>query len=187
MTTRMEVKQSETGLVRVFSVDLPPKAQDRFITRAETGEWPLKSALGADRLDPYFIDVLRLADLGEMTLSDYLAEGYGLPPTVLADDAARLNAQEGTVVILPSRAFDHHAQTLHVGGPLRWLGTWAETPAAPGGPALRSTSAQGDAPAAAPATSPTGQGRRALAWVMGLMVGLLVITIVLLILPEGRP
>ena len=141
--TRMDIPATETGLTRVFHLDLPPQAVERFTNQAGTGEWPLQYGLGASVLRASFVEVVAIRDLGAMTLSTYLAEGYGLAGPDFKAARPMLDALRGHVVLLPSQAFAGTAQTLTVAPPLRWVGTFSE----PGRPAkltpLRSAGARG--------------------------------------------
>ncbi|MCD1617137.1 aspartate carbamoyltransferase catalytic subunit [Salipiger marinus] len=152
--TRMQINGSETGVVRVFHLDLPPEAVERFTTEAGTGEWPLRYALGARHLRPAFVDVVAIRDLGDMPLSAYLAQAHAVKGEEARQMRPRLDALAGHVVILPSQAFDHEAQDLTIAAPLRWIATFAEEAARPRGPALRSASALGSTSGAPGAAAP---------------------------------
>lgn len=143
MSDRFDIKESEAGVVRVFHIDLPPEAIERYTVQAGTGEWPLKYGLGAKQLSGAFVEVVDLDDLGAMPLSTYLTEAYGVSRGSLADTKARLDGLRGHVLILPSQAFGRVAQTLTVRTPLRWVGSYEENKASPKGAALRSASAIG--------------------------------------------
>lgn len=125
--TQMDIKSSEHGITRVFHINLPPEAIERFTTQAGTGEWPLQYALGATKLRNAMVEVVDLRDLGDMALSSYLRQGYGLTGDDLKASARNLDELTGHVLILPSQAFDNTAQTLTIGMPLRWIGTFEET------------------------------------------------------------
>ncbi|ETX27599.1 aspartate carbamoyltransferase catalytic subunit [Roseivivax isoporae] len=122
----MEISAAEEGVTRVFHLDLPADAVERFTTQAGTGEWPLQYALGAETLRPAFVEVVRLSDLGDMALSTYLAEAHALSGPDFEAARPQLDALAGHVVVLPSQAFDHTAQVLNVQSPLRWIGTFLE-------------------------------------------------------------
>ncbi len=124
--TQMEIKSSESGITRVFHINLPPEAIERFTTQAGTGEWPLQYALGATKLRNSFVEVVNLRDLGDMPLSTYLRQGYGLTGDDLKLSARELDSLTGHVLVLPSQAFDNTAQVLTIGMPLRWVGTFEE-------------------------------------------------------------
>ena len=143
MSAQFEIRGSETGVVRVFHIDLPPEAIERYTVQAGTGEWPLKYGLGATQLSGAFTEVVDLRDLGDMPLSGYLSEAYGVPRSEMAGHLAQLDALRGHVLILPSQAFGRVGQSLTVRTPLRWVGTFHEAKAGPKGPALRSKSASG--------------------------------------------
>ena len=139
--TTMQINGSETGTVRLFHLDLPPEAIERYTTQAGTGEYPLQYGLGAKRLRPAFVDVVAIRDLGDMSLSAYLAEAYQLAGADFRDMRQRIDALQGHVVVLPSQAFDHVTQDLTVANPLRWVGTFREEAASGRGPTPRSKAA----------------------------------------------
>ena len=170
MSAKIDIRESERGVVRVFLLDLPAQAIERFTVQAGTGEWPLKYGLGASHLNAHFIDVVDLRDLSGMTLSAYLAEGYAIPKANLREAEAQLNALKGHVVIVSSRAFDNRAQTLTVQTPLRWVGTFEEQKGRTITPPLRSKSAKGSGQRSTP---DTGAQKKAI--LRALMVGLAVI------------
>ncbi|WP_417718388.1 aspartate carbamoyltransferase catalytic subunit [Salipiger sp.] len=147
--TTMQINGSESGTVRLFHLDLPAEAIERFTTQAGTGEWPLQYALGAHRLRPAFIDVVSIRDLDSMSLSAYLAEAHQVKGSEFRGMRGQIDALRGHVVILPSQAFDHTSQTLTISQPLRWIGSFEEETARPRDASLSSRSAQGTA---------TGQG-----------------------------
>ena len=179
MSVPMEIRESETGVVRVFHLDLPPEAIERFTVQAGTGEWPLVYGLGAKRLSESFVDVVAIRDLGAMSLSTYLAEAHGVPPETLSADAARLDRLRGHVIVLPSQAFARTAQTLNVRTPLRWVGTYEEvkgrTMAAP----IRSKSARGSLGGG---TSMGEMPSGALKWALAALVALFVAGVLLVFL-----
>ncbi len=104
--TQMEIKSSESGITRVFHINLPLEAIERFTTQAGTGEWPLQYALGATKLRSSFVEVVNLRDLGEMPLSTYLRQGYELSGDDLKLSARELDSLTGHVLVLPSQAFE---------------------------------------------------------------------------------
>ncbi|MCC1494211.1 aspartate carbamoyltransferase catalytic subunit [Cognatishimia sp. F0-27] len=145
--TEIKINGSERDVVRLFHIDLPREAVERFTTQAGTGEWPLKYALGAQTLRAGFVEVIDLRDLEPMTLSQYLGEAYGVRSAELKDMRGRIDALKGHVVVTPSQAFAQTSQTLTIATPLRWIGTFGEIKAAARGAALRAESASGNAAA----------------------------------------
>jgi hypothetical protein len=99
--------------------------------------------LGAKKLSSTFVDVVSIRDLGEMPLTTYLSQAYSVPPSELSADMDRLNKLRDTVLVLPSQAFAHTAQSLTVRTPLRWIGTYQEIKGRKPGAPVRSKSAKG--------------------------------------------
>lgn len=141
--TKMNINGSETGTVRLFHLDLPAEAIERFTTMAGTGEWPLKYGLGATALRPAFVDVVDISDLEDMPLSRYMAEAHNASGADFNAARPQIDALKGHVVILPSQAFDNTTQTLSVAAPLRWVGTFSEDAPRGRGARIRSASARG--------------------------------------------
>lgn len=141
--TTMDIRAAERGLVRVFHLDLPAEAVDRFTTQAGTGEYPLQYALGAERLKPGLVDVVSIRDLSSMPFSTYLAEAHNVTGDDFADARPELDALRGHVVVVPSAAFDAYGQTLSVQSPLRWIGTFSEPDTTPKPAPVHPDSAKG--------------------------------------------
>ena len=141
--TTLQINGSETDTLRLFLLDLPPEAVERYTTMAGTGEYPLKYGLGATKLRPGFVDVIDIRDLEGMPLSSYLQQAHGVSDAALAGDRARLDALKGTVIALPAQAFENTTQTLTVQTPLRHLGTYAETKPAGRSAPIKTKSARG--------------------------------------------
>ena len=140
--TKMRINATERDVLRLFALDLPEDEAQRFVTQ-KGYVWPLRDALGADRLRTDFVDVVRVEDLGEMPLSRYLREAHGVTEESLAGLRDRVDALDGVVIALPAQAFDGMAQTLDVRAPLRWIGTFGEERADPARTPLRSEAALG--------------------------------------------
>ena len=117
MSTRIDIRAAERGVVRVFAADLTRDAIDGFDPAA---------ALGAEHLLSDQVELFDVADLTGLGLTSYLEEGHGIPPEGLADMAAQLDALKGVVLILPSRALGGKKQVLTPGAPLRLVGTFFE-------------------------------------------------------------
>ncbi len=140
---QIDVNGSDRSTLRVFQLDLPAEAVERFTVQAGTGEWPLKYALGATTLRNGFVDVVDIRDLEKMSVSKYLAEAHSAAGEDFKADRSRLDALTGHLVILPAQAFDNTSQTLTIAPQLRLIGSYAEEAAATRGPKLRSASAKG--------------------------------------------
>lgn len=125
MSDRIEVPAHETGVVRMFAVDLPPEEIEDFADPDREG-WPLIAALGLYDLNPAYVEIFPVNQLEDMGLTSYLIEGYNIDPEDLQTDRTMLNQIRGYVALISSGAFRGRAQTLRLHQPLRWLGTWAE-------------------------------------------------------------
>jgi hypothetical protein len=125
VSDRIEVPASETGVVRLFAVDLPPDEIEDFADSEREG-WPLISALGLFDLNPSYVEIFPVKQLDEMGLANYLSEAYNIDPADLREDRTVLNNIRGHVALISSQAFRGKAQKLRLHHPLRWLGTWSE-------------------------------------------------------------
>ncbi|SHH28204.1 hypothetical protein [Cognatishimia maritima] len=146
MAEQMSVSSQEHGLVRVFAVDLPAEDIAAFKERTLSGDqerWPLRSALGATYLDEDFIELFDVADLEELGLSGYMAQGLGIAADEITEARRQLDTVEGYVLIVLSKAFDGVKQTLTPRRPLRWIGTFKEEGAGVQFKPLQSEAAKG--------------------------------------------
>lgn len=125
MSDKIEVPAQETGVVRLFAVDLPADKIEEFAD-ADRDDWPVIPALGIKDLNPSYVEIFHVKQLEELGLFGYLTEAYNISPEDLKDDRAVLNNIRGHVALISSPAFRGMAQTLRLHHPLRWLGTWAE-------------------------------------------------------------
>ncbi|MFO7759551.1 MAG: hypothetical protein R6V26_13940 [Roseovarius sp.] len=117
MTTRLDIPAQEAHVVRVFDV----------VEEVPLADEDVLAALGADgELQTGEVELFDIADLGEMPLSTYLAEGHGIAEDDLRDMRGQLDALSGRVLIVPSRAFGGAAMTLRVGAALRLVGRFGE-------------------------------------------------------------
>ena len=81
--------------------------------------------LGDPHLDPAFVEIFDIDDLADVGLSGYLTEGLGVPSAAIPDPA-RLDALQGPVLILLSKALHGRAVTLAPDPRLTLVGTYAE-------------------------------------------------------------
>ncbi|PTX54919.1 hypothetical protein C8N43_3742 [Litoreibacter ponti] len=129
----LEVRESEHRVYRLFTIDLATHHIPAF-TRPKlnnTGgyDYPLRDALGLSELDDSQVQILRLSELGELGLTGYLIEGLGISEADLEANAERLDALEGHVAVLPSRAFSGPALIVPT-PPVALVGAYAEHEAA---------------------------------------------------------
>lgn len=106
--------------VRVFKADL---------TREEMqGDKAslIQKLLGDPDLDPAYVEIFDVADLSDIGLAGYLTEGMGVPDTALAADRTRLQALQGPVLVLLSKALHGRAVTLTLDPRLALIGTYRE-------------------------------------------------------------
>lgn len=103
----------EHGILRIWAFDSASdtgRALIHGLSEEPRDAGPVDAALGAERVDPYWIDLVRLADIPELGLAGYLRQGYDVPQDQL--DSLALATTADHVLIVPSRAFKDHEQTL---------------------------------------------------------------------------
>lgn len=146
MPEQMKVKAQEHGLIRLFTVDLPPEEIEAFQSRQfgeDNDHWPLRDALTATYLDEDFIEFFDVADLEELGLAGYMVQGLGIAQKDVDEVSAQIDQISGHVLIVLSNAFDGFVQTLNPKIPLRWIGTFEEEGADVQFKPLKSAAAQG--------------------------------------------
>ncbi|MBE0414429.1 hypothetical protein [Yoonia sp.] len=139
--TTLTIPANDHGQIRVFATD-----QAIAEPTAET----LEQLFGA-KLDMTFIDVVRTADLGDMTLTDYIAQGYDMSPDAV--DKRAVNAINGTAILILSRATSGQAETLTLALGMRHVTTYSRDVRITAPVSLPDGSAKGiigDVPAKAP-------------------------------------
>ncbi|MGX9356984.1 hypothetical protein ACS3SW_17995 [Roseobacteraceae bacterium S113] len=157
--TQMQVKASETGLVRLFAIDLPVKEALRLKNQPNA----LAAVLGIEALDMDHVEIFELEDLVGLGLESYLNEGHGVEENQLSAVRWQLDALEGAVMLLRSSAIVARPATLQVQTPLRWIATFGEAVAPVPMTGLSTPSAQGTLGAPAQAPGPRGS-----LWALGL-------------------
>ncbi|MFT4962396.1 MAG: hypothetical protein ACI92Z_003493 [Paracoccaceae bacterium] len=103
----LHIRAHETGVIRIFAMDMPAQ-QARFHTEPVA----MQQVLGANDIDPAYVEIFPVADLDQLGLAGYLVEGCGIPASLVAPERDRLNAVTGYVMLVHSRAFGGRAVTL---------------------------------------------------------------------------
>lgn len=111
----LTIPDTDHGKIRVFSVS------DPVAGLRDTELEALVATFGNAPLNPDFVDVIDVDAMGEMTLLDYLAEGYDIEPD--AADVAALSALAGVVVLIMSRAHEGAEITLSLADGVRHVTT----------------------------------------------------------------
>ena len=106
-STQMNVPAFESGVVRLFAIDLPCDQIEAFKTSLSTSEndtqWPLKDALGATFLDEDFVEVFPVSDLDGLGLAGYLSTGNEVPADQVDQMTHQLSLVKGHVVLAKRR------------------------------------------------------------------------------------
>ena len=168
----LEIPANDHGNIRVFALDGPPPAD-----LTEKSPDALQRLFGDATLNPDFIDIVRVSDLAGLSLSDYIKQGYDIPPDSV-DDAA-LRQVKDTAILIMSRASAGRTASLILAGGVRHVTTCSLPanlqPAAP----LHSDSASGiiaDPPQPKPKSDAAMSGRVAMIALIVLfaLVGLMI-------------
>jgi hypothetical protein len=121
MGSVIHIPEGERGRIRVFSLGMRPE-QARFLR--EPGA--LAQVLGIDDIDLDHVEIFPLRDLEDLGLAGYLAEGCGIPADDIAPDREALDALEGHVLLLRSRAFQGAETRLTPASQIHPVATYAE-------------------------------------------------------------
>ncbi|MBE1285736.1 MAG: hypothetical protein GJ676_20660 [Rhodobacteraceae bacterium] len=121
MSDVIHIPAGERGKIRILSLDMPPE-QAKFLS--EPGA--LEQVLGSRDLDRDHVEIFPVKDLEELGLLGYLSEGCGIPDDSLAPHKFALDAQEGWVLILRSRAFGGQDTRLTPAEPIQLIAELAE-------------------------------------------------------------
>ena len=116
-----EIPPMERGRLRLFAIN---KTEAEIRSILDEGTYGIQKLLGANDLNPDYIEVFRVADLGDMGLDDYLHTGYDIPRAQLDPQAGRLRALEGYVLVVLSLAFRDLHVTLPATPDLTLIGTF---------------------------------------------------------------
>ncbi|MEP2532084.1 hypothetical protein [Shimia sp.] len=127
--TALAVGENEIGVIRVFALDLPERDLRKLTNPGKTDPNPQATVamlVGLDWLQDGGFEIFDPEVLGDLGLSGYLRDGGGVAAAALTKDQTRLDAVQGPVLILYSRAFSGQACTLKPAPCLSHIGTYAE-------------------------------------------------------------
>ena len=117
----LHVKAGEHGVVRVFTTDLEPEG-DAAITPKN-----IERLIGRDvSLDPKKVEVFPARMIESISLTGYLAAGYGVRSQAMAGKAGALNGLKGLIVLIPSSAFRGEAVDLDPNPAIKFVGAFDE-------------------------------------------------------------
>ncbi len=143
----LTIPANDHGQIRVFAIKAPPSAD--VIEKTPRGLDTLFTAT----LNPDFVDVVRIKDLGKMRLSSYISQGYDMSPDLV--DRAAVDAITGYAILVLSRASGDVETTLTLAEGLRHVTTYSPGAQIVAPQKLPDASAQGilDTPPAKPPKS----------------------------------
>lgn len=159
----LTIPRNDHGQIRVFATLLP--LPQEALEKTPDG---MLAMFGAP-LNPDYVDIVRINDLGGMALTRYIQEGYDMAPDLV--DASVVDEIKGYAVLILSRATGGKETELHPGFSLRHITTYAPTPDMTAYEPLPAEGAKGVLPA--PETDPAKSKAR----VSGMLAFLSLITL----------
>ena len=134
--TTLTIPANDHGKIRVFSLPapLPPGL-------AEKSDTAMLAAFGTTALNPDFVDIVDLAALGDMSLAQFLTQGYDITPDEV--DAVALGRIAGNAALILSRAAGGQPVALALGPGVEHVTTCGEAARLTTSPPLRSEASQG--------------------------------------------
>lgn len=125
MSEVIHIPANEHGVVRLFALDMRPE-QAAFLK--EPGALGQVLGLEGSGLDPDLqqVEIFPVSDLEDIGLAGYLSEGLGIPQDQIAQDRAMLDALEGQVLLIRSRAFRGQEARLTPAQQITLKGTYGE-------------------------------------------------------------
>ena len=122
MSGTMNIPAAETGVIRLFGINLP----EAEITRFTDDGSALNDALGTTTLLPSGFQIFPVSDLAGVGLSQYLIDGHAIPTNQIDPMRPQLDAVTGHVLLVFSSAFAGKALTLTHRAPLHHVATFFE-------------------------------------------------------------
>ncbi len=121
---KIEIPNSESGVVRIFSVSRPMSQMARTLKQQTKAQ--VASDLLAHPVTDDNFEIFPLSDLAGVGLASYLTEGYAVDPGDIRADRRRLEALDGYVLMLFSNIAQDDAVTLTPTSDLTLIGTYTE-------------------------------------------------------------
>lgn len=156
----------------VFALNTRVSVTLTDLTRAQglsAGLPPLADWLGLEHLDTDRVELFAVKDLGDLSLSQYLAQAYDAN---VADQGARIDALEGSVLLVPARAMTGMPNP----GPEATLIAVLDT-AEPDHRARLNPASVPDQKAPEPVATPQPPPARPKGWIIALALGLAVLLV----------
>jgi len=116
----IEIPANDFGQIRIF--EAREELSQDAVNKTPAG---LQQLFGTDALDPTYIDIIKIADLSSMSLTDYIAQGYDMEAEDY--DIPAVNGIEGYAILILSSATGGQAVTLEPAPELRHVTTYVPT------------------------------------------------------------
>lgn len=132
MSDLYSIPANAVGAIWVFQIDLAEPELAEFtdqITSAngEVNIWPLRDALGVAHLNADYTEVFQAETMKEYGLARYLTEANGMDLDSVSPDAAKLDALNGSLLLLFSSALLETELNLNPINPLQLVGRYTES------------------------------------------------------------
>ena len=131
MTDLLSIPANAVRTIWVFTVDLTEADLETFQTEArsphgELSTWPLRDALGIAHLNQQHFELFSAHTMKEYGLARYLTEANGMDDTSVAPDASKLDALDGSLLLLFESAIPTDIHRLAPTAPLHLIGRYTE-------------------------------------------------------------
>ncbi|MDE4174824.1 hypothetical protein PXK01_11705 [Phaeobacter sp. PT47_59] len=172
----IHIPAGEHGAIRLFRLDMRPE-QAAFLK--EPGA--LAQVLGIDMLDMEQVDIFPVSDLEEIGLTGYLTEGMGVPEEQVAADRERLDALDGHVMAIRSRAFGGREMRLTPADQIQLFATYGIPGTTWTAPPIKTDSAKPYSAPKLPPRQARAEARRIGATLFAVVMGLIFLVLYLLV------
>lgn len=114
------IPAQETGVLRIFQLDVQNTGgaalRSALVTKNDDAAVLAAKAFGVDSVDPWWLTMVKLADIKEMGLRGYLSDVQNVPKSQVEESADQLAVASGILLILHSPALSGMAGTLNPAG-----------------------------------------------------------------------
>ncbi len=123
MSQTIDILEREHDVVRLFALNMIEADAKALAEKPER----VAGLLGLTHVDTNFLEILKLHDIRDLGLGQYLQDGYDVTPANISKDMAKLAQLSGHVLILLSSAIGERPTQLVLGQDLTLIGTYGAT------------------------------------------------------------
>lgn len=125
MSQMLTIGAHEHGKIYVFAINQPVGDIKSSLAKMPKADLA-RALLGLPHLDTASAELFPVSDLAGVGLSAYLSEGYAVPEEDLTEDAGKLDALDGYVLLLFSDSFGGKEHEITLGPDVTLIGTYGE-------------------------------------------------------------